>query len=693
MSQLAQTVGRLESQGKLPSQTEANPRENVSAITLWSGTVIEPIPRKAAAASNEKEGEEKLKPEEDQESDAKEKEERKERSKKEERVDAQERKQGVWQVFDRHGVVIDVFIPKKVAADGSRFGFVCMQSKEDADRVIERFDGFWLYGYKVRVMMAARVGQRSFWRKKRGRSSSHQSKLSASEGVIDEENMEILRFCAVGFYRKPYLLLDLAREFRYACLEGFTVMRMAGSVVLLMFADTEKRRSVIENGCLDPWLENLTDWSSEFRLPNRRVWLSVLGVPIHAWSTETFKNIVGLWGELVQVDVETLVPSTFERCRFQVEIDWNQQINKSIELQIHDQNFLIRVVEFEEYIHTKSECCCEADEDSSKTERTVQESLHSAKVFNDGSNPAEVVVEDTVVPESLEVISSDQLQRMWEGNVRDDMRVGEFVSSPRDWSNDEVAGCIARLDTTVPFVDVVQEVVLSENRDASFFLGEGQVQSPVVSGGRGMSGPRSERIRVNKATTMNIYGHQKWVRQLSDISLSFLSPTARIEAERKLNKKGRGRTKQKPEAVANASLSDSDFANRNRGILKEAHETVVRKIDSIRRNFLWGGSSDRRKMSRVSWSLACRPKRFGGLGVVDLRVRNLALLAKWSWRYAIGHNSLWKSLIFAKYGVLGHHTYKTSCSGIIKFYVPPEIHVQEPKTGGRVKTAYIGFLD
>ncbi|KAL4388498.1 hypothetical protein GQ457_09G017990 [Hibiscus cannabinus] len=35
---------------------------------------------------------------------------------------------------------------------------------------------------------------------------------------------------------------------------------------------------------------------------------------------------------------------------------------------------------------------------------------------------------------------------------------------------------------------------------------------------------------------------------------------------------------------------------------------------------------------------------------------------------------------------------KTSCGGIIKFYVPPEIHVQEPKTGGRVKRLTLGSL-
>ncbi|KAL4311231.1 hypothetical protein GQ457_01G007790 [Hibiscus cannabinus] len=41
ISPLEQAVGRLESQDKLPSQTETNPRDNASAITLRSGTVIE----------------------------------------------------------------------------------------------------------------------------------------------------------------------------------------------------------------------------------------------------------------------------------------------------------------------------------------------------------------------------------------------------------------------------------------------------------------------------------------------------------------------------------------------------------------------------------------------------------------------------------------------------------------------------
>ncbi|XP_040955990.1 uncharacterized protein [Gossypium hirsutum] len=48
-------VNRLESLGKLPSQTELNPRQNVSAITLRSGKVLETVPDKSHGQDNERE--------------------------------------------------------------------------------------------------------------------------------------------------------------------------------------------------------------------------------------------------------------------------------------------------------------------------------------------------------------------------------------------------------------------------------------------------------------------------------------------------------------------------------------------------------------------------------------------------------------------------------------------------------------
>lgn len=44
------------------------------------------------------------------------------------------------------------------------------------------------------------------------------------------------------------------------------------------------------------------------------------------------------------------------------------------------------------------------------------------------------------------------------------------------------------------------------------------------------------------------------------------------------------------------------------------------------------------------------PKENGGTGVVDLSVKNSALMAKWSWRYAVERDALWRKVIDAKYG-------------------------------------------
>ena len=63
---------------------------------------------------------------------------------------------------------------------------------------------------------------------------------------------------------------------------------------------------------------------------------------------------------------------------------------------------------------------------------------------------------------------------------------------------------------------------------------------------------------------------------------------------------------------------------------------VWKKIVRIQREFLWGGVKRSKCIPCVSWSVACKPKREGGLGVRDLCQVNLALLAKWRWRYLLG---------------------------------------------------------
>jgi hypothetical protein len=74
-----------------------------------------------------------------------------------------------------------------------------------------------------------------------------------------------------------------------------------------------------------------------------------------------------------------------------------------------------------------------------------------------------------------------------------------------------------------------------------------------------------------------------------------------------------------------------------------------KKIVRLQRRFLWGGAAGSSKISWVSWVDVCRPKKEGGLGVKDLRIMNISLLAKWKWRLLSEGKSIWKNALQERY--------------------------------------------
>jgi hypothetical protein len=77
---------------------------------------------------------------------------------------------------------------------------------------------------------------------------------------------------------------------------------------------------------------------------------------------------------------------------------------------------------------------------------------------------------------------------------------------------------------------------------------------------------------------------------------------------------------------------------------------VWKVLVSIQRNFLWGGASGKKKIVWVKWSDICRSKERGGLGIRNLRLVNISLLAKWRWRLLLSSNDLWAQTLISKYG-------------------------------------------
>ncbi|CAL5397659.1 unnamed protein product [Camellia sinensis] len=77
-------------------------------------------------------------------------------------------------------------------------------------------------------------------------------------------------------------------------------------------------------------------------------------------------------------------------------------------------------------------------------------------------------------------------------------------------------------------------------------------------------------------------------------------------------------------------------------------------MDKLNRNFLWGDTSDKKKVHLIKWDKVCRKKDYGGLGIRRARDHNLALIAKLGWKLVSDDNGLWTEVLKAKY--LKHHT-------------------------------------
>jgi hypothetical protein len=72
-------------------------------------------------------------------------------------------------------------------------------------------------------------------------------------------------------------------------------------------------------------------------------------------------------------------------------------------------------------------------------------------------------------------------------------------------------------------------------------------------------------------------------------------------------------------------------------------------MDSPCARFFWDIAENRHKNHMVDWPIVCMPKEFGGLGILNTRRMNEALMLKWIWKIYQNAQGLWAGLIRAKY--------------------------------------------
>ena len=81
------------------------------------------------------------------------------------------------------------------------------------------------------------------------------------------------------------------------------------------------------------------------------------------------------------------------------------------------------------------------------------------------------------------------------------------------------------------------------------------------------------------------------------------------------------------------------------------HPKVIEHLDKLRRYCLWAKNSEDgvKNNSLAAWELVCRPKCKGGLGVIDIKTQNVALLLKHLFKFYNHHDVPWVTMVWDTY--------------------------------------------
>ncbi|KAJ9543814.1 hypothetical protein OSB04_023521 [Centaurea solstitialis] len=85
-------------------------------------------------------------------------------------------------------------------------------------------------------------------------------------------------------------------------------------------------------------------------------------------------------------------------------------------------------------------------------------------------------------------------------------------------------------------------------------------------------------------------------------------------------------------------------------LIKSVLTSLPLNLEGIRRRFFWGFNETKKGIYWVAWKKIMARKEDGGLNIQSLKFMNLALLAKWHWRFLDNGEALWKEVILEIYG-------------------------------------------
>ncbi|GJY44702.1 reverse transcriptase domain, reverse transcriptase zinc-binding domain protein [Tanacetum coccineum] len=194
-------------------------------------------------------------------------------------------KRELWNIFGNHGSLMDVFIANRKNKLEQMFAFCRYIKVSDAEPLISSLSNVWIGKLRLHANVARYErkvnGNSSHGVRKASGNSSHVGVKVDPHGKaagIDQDVKE-----GEGF-------LDV--EFKY----------LGGLWLLFEFNMLDAKNKFLNHKGIAAWFSSLKAWHDDFVVEERLIWLEIEGVPLHAWTHETFNQICRKWGEMLFMD-------------------------------------------------------------------------------------------------------------------------------------------------------------------------------------------------------------------------------------------------------------------------------------------------------------------------------------------------------------------------------------------------------
>ncbi|GKC54230.1 hypothetical protein Tco_1076975 [Tanacetum coccineum] len=168
---------------------------------------------------------------------------------------------------------------------------------------------------------------------------------------------------------------------------------MGGLWVMIELHNVESQKDLLSHPGVRSWFQDLVAAYADFFSKERIVWVDVEGIPLNAWSSNTFSRIGNKWGEVM--DIEESTGSSFSRKRLCIKTSLPNNILESFKVIFKRKIFMARAKE----LFTWSPCFSEfkVNDYSSDEEPQVGDNIKPVMQMN--------VVEEVASDSDEEVVS------------------------------------------------------------------------------------------------------------------------------------------------------------------------------------------------------------------------------------------------------------------------------------------------